>query len=261
MFGFNNENIDVLINNLIEIFEDQSENSFPNKIKATEFCLKRFKQGRGAELTRLFSYLHVINEYFDDFYPEISTPNTTFMNLLSELNKIGETLIKKEVSRLKKTISDVTRETMNEFKDVQVPVYFVAKRIQQNEVIVRKLFQELIKEKEFPGEFDSDRDYMIFKPIQFKCYGCDAPLEKNEIKCNNCGLEMRKCMICKRIIYEVPAICPKCNGAAHEHHFLQWLKMDKNEETDKGTCPNCGTPLEPSDLKEENNLYKSYFNF
>ncbi|NHI94775.1 MAG: hypothetical protein EAX96_19950 [Candidatus Lokiarchaeota archaeon] len=162
---------------------------------------------------------------------------------------------------LKKLIKDSALECMMEFNDARVPIYFIANRLNKEENIVRELFQEMILNKEFSGEYDPDGDFIIYKRPLPKCYSCGVPMDEREKKCNNCGLELRLCMLCKKYIREVPAICPKCKSAAHEDHFRDWLRMDMNKETGKGSCPVCGVPLHPSDIMKEDDLYKSYFSF
>lgn len=167
----------------------------------------------------------------------------------------------KDIIFLRKLIKETALETMREFNDTRIPIYFIANRLQKDEDIIRKLFKEMLSNNEFPGEYDAERDFIVYKKPPEKCYNCGALMAEREKKCNKCGIEMRMCMLCKKLIREVPAICPNCKSAAHEHHFKDWLKMGKNKITGMGSCPKCETPLDPSDILKEDDLYKSYFTF
>ena len=162
---------------------------------------------------------------------------------------------------LKKLIKNSALESMSEFKDTRVPIYFISNRLQKDEALIRNLFKEMVSKKEFPGEYDAEGDYIVYKKPPPKCYSCGAPMDERAKKCENCGLEMRMCFLCKKFIREIPAICPHCKCAAHEHHFRYWLKMNINKNIGKGPCPKCGAFLDPSELMEEEDLYKSYFSF
>ena len=167
----------------------------------------------------------------------------------------------KERGSLKKLIKDTALESMREFKDTRVPVYFIANRLQEDENLIRNLFKEMVSNDEFPGEYDSEGDYIVYKKPPPKCYGCGAPMDERVNKCEKCGLELRMCMLCKKFIREIPAVCPHCKSAAHEEHIKQWLKGNIDKKTGKGPCPKCGKAIDPSELMDEDSLYKSYFTF
>ncbi len=160
----------------------------------------------------------------------------------------------KETSAFKKILKDSTKEIMFEMKDKKVPLYFIADRFQKDKELIRKLFQEIISEEGYYTKFKLEGDYISYQLHEIKCYDCGAPLNKLDKNCKNCGMEFEICMVCKKLIHEVPVYCPKCKAAAHEHHIKSWLDHENS-------CPHCNAKLEKTELKKEFNIFKSYFKF
>lgn len=81
-------------------------------------------------------------------------------------------------------------------------------------------------------------------PAGNTCPACGATVPENLNVCIECAEPLTSCAICKTHIPPKEAIhCPHCHTPFHRDHLLEWLKI-------RGTCPNCGRPLNQRELHQ-----------
>ena len=75
------------------------------------------------------------------------------------------------------------------------------------------------------------------KPKKLVCSTCGAALEPRVSKCENCGEEFPRCVVCNLPVLENLTKTPCCGVYAHAPHLQEWLKI-------KATCPICRERLQ-----------------
>ena len=66
------------------------------------------------------------------------------------------------------------------------------------------------------------------------CPSCNTPAVPGRQYCQNCGIYIPDCLVCRNAIYAGQEVltCPHCEIAGHADHVERWLAI-------RPTCPNC----------------------
>ncbi|NHI94563.1 MAG: hypothetical protein EAX96_18880 [Candidatus Lokiarchaeota archaeon] len=234
---------------MIQILEDPSEYSIPDKIAVTDICKSLVQQGYATYIRLLYPHFYMIHNNTEAYLTR-AIPDPVLIFNVSEILTNSKEIMFEEINGLKDTIRQFAMSRKKDYGLNRIPLRDIADSIQINFIIILKLVEEMIQNKEINGHYDSVGDILVLEATEFSCYNCGSEMKKEDKTCANCGTELKTCVICRASIRAPPVQCPKCKVNAHKEHFLEWLKMSADKKTGKGTCPNCQNPLLPSDLKE-----------
>ncbi|MHA1895431.1 MAG: hypothetical protein ACTSX4_13100, partial [Candidatus Helarchaeota archaeon] len=234
---------------MIHILEDPSEYSIPDKIAVTDICKSLVEQGYATYIRPLYPHFYMIHNNTEAYLTR-TIPDPVLIFNVSEILTNSREIMFEEINNLKETIRQFALERKKRDGLNRIPLRDISENLNMNFIIILKLVEEMIQNKEIRGHYDSVGDILVLEATEFTCYKCGAEMKKEDIKCSNCGTELQICVICRARIRAPPVQCPKCKVYAHKEHFLEWLKMSADKKTGKGTCPNCQNPLLPTDLKE-----------
>ena len=234
---------------MIKILEDPSEYSVSEKIQVTDICKSLVFQGYATYIRPLYPHFYMIHNNTEAYLTR-AIPDPVLIFNVSEILTNSREIMFEEINSLKDTIRQFAYNRKKDYGLNRIPLRDIADNLQTNFIIILKLVEEMIQNKEINGHYDSVGDILVLEATEFTCYNCGAEMKKEDNGCPNCGTELKICVICRAKIRAPPVQCPKCKVDAHKEHFLEWLKMSADKKTGKGTCPNCQNPLLPSDLKE-----------
>ena len=234
---------------MIGILQDQSEWSVPDKIAVTDICKNLVAQGYATYIRPLYPHFYMIHNNTEAYLTR-TIPDPVLIFNVSEILTNSREIMFEEINNLKDAIRDTAVNKKQAFGMNKIPLRDISESLQVNFIIVLKLVEEMIQNKEINGHYDSVGDILVLEATEFVCYHCGAEMKKEDKACSVCKTELKTCAICRAVIRAPPVTCPKCKVHAHKEHFLEWLKMSVNKKTGKGACPNCQNPLAPSDLQE-----------
>ncbi len=243
-------NFNAAISIMIGILQDTSPYTIGDKIAVTDICKSLIQQGYASYLRPLYPHLYMIHNHTESYLTR-ALPDPVLIFNVSEILTNTREIMFEEMNNLRNSIRGIAIQIKKEFGGVnKIPLRDIAHKLNLNFVIILKIVEEMIQNKEIQGHYDSVGDILVLDATEFICHNCGAEMKKEDTKCNNCGLVLKDCVICGGKIRTTPVICPKCSVPAHKEHFLEWLTASVDKKTGKGACPSCQNPLTPSDLKE-----------
>ncbi len=234
---------------MIGILEDKSEYSIPDKIAVTDICKNLVRQGYATYIRPLYPHFYMIHNNTEAYLTR-TIPDPVLIFNVSEILTNSRDVMFEEINNLKNAIRQTALDKKKNFGLNNIPLRDISDSLHVNFIIILKLVEEMIQNKEINGHYDSVGDILVLEATEFTCYHCGAEMQKEDIKCPQCNTELKTCVICRARVRAPPVTCPKCKVSAHREHFLEWLKMSADKKTGKGNCPNCQNPLSPSDLIE-----------
>jgi len=234
---------------MIGILEDQSEYSISDKITVTDICKSLVAQGYAPYIRPLYPHFYMLHNNTTAYLTR-TIPDPVLIFNVSEILTNSREVMFEEINNLKDSIRQTAVDKKKNYGLNNIPLRDISDSLQINFIIVLKLVEEMIQNKEINGHYDSVGDILVLEATEFSCYHCGAEMKKEDVKCEKCNTDLKMCVICRARVRAPPVTCPKCKVNAHKEHFLEWLKMSVNKKTGKGACPNCQNPMAPSDLIE-----------
>lgn len=219
----NYENAVLSLINILRVPETTTD-----KNMASELILELAKSDPGV-LYPLLPYL-ILTEGIDDPIIEMNI-NNSLLFLRDDYNSV--------MSQLKESVKTFIISYYEGLNTTYIPFVDILDAIGTSIEVIIKILEAISKSRAIKGKLDFTTQVFAYEPpgSLYLCPHCGVELDKDATYCKTCNEDVFKCAICFRFVRPDELVnCPKCSIAAHEQHFLEWVKKT-------GSCPVCQNKL------------------